>query len=654
MLSKQIELDKLSSETKQMEQQKLMNDNIYMKYCKTNDINKLKETKIDDPNARGAFGENILHISLLFRSNECAKYLIDNYTELIETVYEDEEYYGESILHMTIATENHEMTKYILENIPNKKQLNNLINNIRAFGHFFNKEWGTVNYGEYPLTFAIAMNQLDTFKLLLKCGANIGVIDVYGNSILHYIVIYGRINILKYLCYESEYIEPDELMKLSWKSNKDLFTPLQYACHLNKREIFNELLIWKRKTLWKWGRISFVAYPLNEIDIDYSSGTTHNCVLDTIIADNSLACVDAPVILATINSKWNDFAKKLFYIIALCHIIYVVLIFFIFENWPRIDCDKRNPCFNTADIYLRIGILIVPGLKFVITSYQIITDIYVLIKQYGFYRGLDVFFQWHNGELSVMAFFHIILILSNVVIILLYLFLLLHVKKLVLLCMMAIVILECVHVLYFLLAFEQIGRLIITALKILFTDVMRFVAIFIIILVPFSSAISYIMDGYDDTLSNFDRSFIKLFAIALGVGEYWDDIELPPIHNAYSEITFYVYLIISTVLLLNLVIAIFTETIDKIGNKSKLYWLYQRTGIILLIQRRFNKCRTKRTGKSGQEYGFQDSKDIYYIAFNTLLNDDDIETLEIPKEKPANLQARFKKIKNTVEASTNI
>lgn len=143
------------------------------------------------------------------------------------------------------------------------------------------------------------------------------------------------------------------------------------------------------------------------------------------------------------------------------------------------------------------------------------------------------------------------------------------------------------------------------------------------------------------------RSFISLFYISLGVGDYWNDdtLDIDQWLIIFNEGIYIVFLLISTVLMLNLLIAIFSETIERIGNESEQNWLFQKASTILLIERRVDKkccgcCNHKiykRTGVQGKDYGFMDEKgELYYIAFylhNEQDYGDDNKLVE-PKKRP--------------------
>ena len=127
------------------------------------------------------------------------------------------------------------------------------------------------------------------------------------------------------------------------------------------------------------------------------------------------------------------------------------------------------------------------------------------------------------------------------------------------------------------------------------------------------------------------RFYSKKCVCSLTVADDWSAPE------KYINLALYVsFLLIASVLLFNLLIAVFSETIYEIGQFSRENWLFQRASTTLLIERRvdnicFRKCLYERTGDSGEDYGFDGNRGLcHFVAFNVVDGN-----LENPKKMPS-------------------
>ncbi|RCN36046.1 ankyrin repeat protein [Ancylostoma caninum] len=116
---------------------------------------------------------------------------------------------------------------------------------------------GTMYFGEYPLSFAVCMNQPDLFRLLVARKANLNAQDTNGNTVLHLCVIH----------------EKTEMMKLALEAgarlhiaNKQNLTPLTLAAKLAKKKLFYLILELEGQSVWVYGEASCSSYPLTKID----------------------------------------------------------------------------------------------------------------------------------------------------------------------------------------------------------------------------------------------------------------------------------------------------------------------------------------------------------------------------------------------------
>ncbi|KAI5702538.1 hypothetical protein M8J76_008663 [Diaphorina citri] len=275
---------------------------------------------------RGAVGETVLHLCLLNATSihaDLAKRLLRFYPKLVNDIYMCDEYYGESVLHLAIVNEDPAMVKFFLDNGANYHE--------RCFGNFMcpedqkasrtdslDHEWvnlsvetnyeGYVYWGEYPLTFAACLNQEECYRLMLARGANPDSQDTNGNTVLHLLTIYEKIQTFD-MAYE---LGAD----LSVRNIQNL-TPLTLAAKLARIEMFFHILNIEREIYWQIGSITCAAYPLSQIDtIDIETGNiSKTSALNLVVfgdKDEHLELMDG-VLVDLLNAKWNAFVKFRFY-----------------------------------------------------------------------------------------------------------------------------------------------------------------------------------------------------------------------------------------------------------------------------------------------------------------------------------------------------
>ncbi|XP_001606102.2 transient receptor potential cation channel subfamily V member 5 isoform X1 [Nasonia vitripennis] len=275
---------------------------------------------------RGAVGETILHLCMLNATQlhaDLAKRLLRFYPNLINDIYIDDEYYGENVLHIAIVNEDPSMVKFLLDSGANVNE--------RCCGNFMcpedqkasrndsvEHEWvcvcsetnydGYVYWGEYPLSFAACLDQEECYRLILAKGADPDSQDTNGNTVLHMLVIYEKLETFD-MAYEVG-------SSLSIRNVLQL-TPLTLAAKLARVEMFFHILNIEREIYWQIGSITCAAYPLSQIDtIDVDTGKiSNNSALNLVVfgdKEEHLKLLEG-VLIDLLNAKWNTFVKSRFY-----------------------------------------------------------------------------------------------------------------------------------------------------------------------------------------------------------------------------------------------------------------------------------------------------------------------------------------------------
>jgi len=279
-----------------------------------------------------------------------------------------------------------------------------------------------------------------------------------------------------------------------------------------------------------------------------------------------------------------------------------------------------------------------------------LSEFRALLREHGWLRGWHIYFEKGDAStasalFSVTGIFKMLAWLANVNSLVGVCLVLSNVNVRVIRAMMVFLMLcEWLHTLMFLQAFQSTGRLVVTISKILAKDVTRFVFIYLIILCAFSSSLALLsMDEYDNEIeehgdgenTNWIESMFIMFEISLGMGSFFGKDLTDPFDVALSQLLYVVFLLLSVVLLLNMLIAIMTETTEEVRAQATEQWLLQWASTVLLIERRVPKCLYKRTGNPGAKFGFtqKNMTEQFFITFTQTKTYNDRDALDL--EHPA-------------------
>ncbi|CAG9536206.1 unnamed protein product [Cercopithifilaria johnstoni] len=335
--------------------------------------------KLDE---RGNMGENLVGLCLLQGTaihNHLARHLIKLYPKLVNDIFISVNYYGLSPLHQAIMNEDPSMVSFLLQQGANINQ--------RCYGASFYPDdqkssqtdsleheyvelglktcySGRMYFGEYPLSFAACINQMDCFRLLVAKKADLNQKDTNGNTVLHLAVIH----------------EHPEMIKLSYDMgaklqivNKQNLTPLTLAAHLGKKEMFELILKLEADVVWIYGNVSSFAYPLARIDtISQETGEMNeDSALSLIVYGETtkhLELLDG-LLEELLEAKWKAFGRRYLTLSFSCFVVYFIFVFMAFMCRPfsmttkvithgeihtantSIPCNSTspdNPCFNST------------------------------------------------------------------------------------------------------------------------------------------------------------------------------------------------------------------------------------------------------------------------------------------------------------------
>ncbi|XP_067422139.1 transient receptor potential cation channel subfamily V member 1 [Emydura macquarii macquarii] len=558
-----------------------------------------------------------------------------NLKELVNAEYTDNYYKGQTALHIAIERRNMYLVKLLIQNRADV--------HARAHGEFFRKIKGKPGFyfGELPLSLAACTNQLSIVKFLLENPyhpANIAAQDSMGNIVLHALVeiadntkdntkfvtkMYNNILIF------GARINP--MLKLEEITNKRGLTPLTLAAKKGKIGIFAYILrreikepecrhLSRKFTEWAYGPVHSSLYDLSSIDT-----CEKNSVLEIIAYSSKTPNRHEMLLVEPLNrllqDKWDRFVKRLFYFNFFVYAMHIVILTMAAYHRP-VEKDEKPPFrfeHTTVQYFRVIG--------------EILS---VLGGLYFFFRGIQYFLQRRPSLKTLLAdsysevlfFVHSLFLLSSVV-------LYFCGQELYVASMVFSLALGWANMLYYTRGFQQMGIYSVMIEKMILRDLCRFMFVYLVFLLGFSTAVVTLIEddneGQDNNTSlccrsgqlkrgrmsynNLYYTCLELFKFTIGMG----DLEFTENYRFKSVfvILLVLYVILTYILLLNMLIALMGETVNKIAQESKSIWKLQRAITILNIENSYLNCMISsfRSGKRVLVGTTPDNKDDYRWCF---------------------------------------
>ncbi|CAO2644099.1 Transient receptor potential cation channel subfamily V member 1 [Lemmus lemmus] len=560
----------------------------------------------------------------------------DSLKPFVNASYTDSYYKGQTALHIAIERRNMALVTLLVENGADVQAAAN--------GDFFKKTKGRPGFyfGELPLSLAACTNQLAIVKFLLQNSwqpADISARDSVGNTVLHALVevadntadntkfvtnMYNEILIL------GAKLHPT--LKLEELTNKKGLTPLALAASTGKIGVLAYILqreihepecrhLSRKFTEWAYGPVHSSLYDLSCIDT-----CEKNSVLEVIAYSSSETPNRHDMLLVEplnrlLQDKWDRFVKRIFYFNFFVYCLYMIV-------------------FTTAAYYRPVEGLPPFKLRNTVGDYFRVTGeiLSVLGGVYFFFRGIQYFLQRRPSlkSLFVDSYSEILFFVQSLFMLVSVVLYFAHRKEYVA-SMVFSLAMGWTNMLYYTRGFQQMGIYAVMIEKMILRDLCRFMFVYLVFLFGFSTAVvTLIEDGKNDSVpvestphrwrgpacrppdnsyNSLYSTCLELFKFTIGMG----DLEFTENYDfkAVFIILLLAYVILTYILLLNMLIALMGETVNKIAQESKNIWKLQRAITILDTEKSFLKCMRKafRSGKLLQVGFTPDGKDDYRWCF---------------------------------------
>nr|XP_006641065.1 PREDICTED: transient receptor potential cation channel subfamily V member 1-like [Lepisosteus oculatus]XP_015223030.1 PREDICTED: transient receptor potential cation channel subfamily V member 1-like [Lepisosteus oculatus]XP_015223031.1 PREDICTED: transient receptor potential cation channel subfamily V member 1-like [Lepisosteus oculatus]XP_015223032.1 PREDICTED: transient receptor potential cation channel subfamily V member 1-like [Lepisosteus oculatus]XP_015223033.1 PREDICTED: transient rec len=544
-----------------------------------------------------------------------------NLEDFINAAYTDSYYKGQSALHIAIERRSMHFVKCLIQKGANV--------HARACGKFFQLNRGSGFYfGELPLSLAACTNQLEVVAFLMENpyqSVKVTESDSMGNTVLHALVVVAddtpestRFVTKMYdeILMRAAKLHPK--VKLEDVTNNQGLTPLKLAARTGKLGLFKHIVrreikdsecrhLSRKFTEWAYGPVHSSLYDLASLD-SYEPNSVLQIIVYGSEIPNRHELLQVEPLNKLLQEKWDRFASKMFFFNFFVYVIYLSI--FTTVAYFRLEGKPPFPLEHSTKGYLRLtGQLI--GVSGAI---------------YFFYNGIVDFKRKRpkleslliDGYCEILFFLQAVFFLTSSV-------LYTCGRQEYVAFLVISLALGWVNLLYFSRGFQHLGIYSVMIQKMILGDILRFLFVYIVFLFGFSAAIVTLLEEQpapplsgngtapngtgtgtgtgtepnptpgnpaDDckkqSYNNFYYTTLELFKFTIGMG----DLEFTEQYR-FKKVFYFLlisYIILTYILLLNMLIALMSETVERISRDSKSIWKLQRAITILDLEKSLPSC----------------------------------------------------------------
>ncbi|XP_051847492.1 transient receptor potential cation channel subfamily V member 3-like isoform X2 [Antechinus flavipes] len=510
--------------------------------------------------------------------------------ELLNASYTDKVYRGQTALHIAIERGLKDIVKRLVEWGADLQA--------RATGLFFHPNPVSEDcfyFGEYPLSLAACTCQPDMVRFLMSRGSSdlARAQDTFKNTVLHVLVLRAR-NLQEMVSMYHLVLELSEKKQLSDRTasmnhlekirNLQGLTPLQLAAKEGQFELFHCILnrelspghmmayLGRKFCEWSYGPISCSLYDLSEVDTTEPNSALKMVAFHPDMEKASDLLVVEPL-RSLLQAKWASFAGALFAISTAWYLSYIGLFTALTAQRPGMEGSQESPGPTQSESPWRIWGQV----------YVFLSAVAMIVK-----TGLDI--NWMRpfrlAPFLLQSYFHV-LCLFQAGLVLCSLGLSWGRAETAAVVQSPALVLGWFNLLYYSRGFKLTGIYTVVLQKMILHDVARFLLVYVVFLLGFASALSALSGpcpGPDhcpyDSVGNASGA---LFKLTLGLGDLSG-----PEHSSFPGFFLFVliiYVILTSVLLLNMLIALMSETATEVSSRNEKIWQVQRAITILDMER---------------------------------------------------------------------
>ncbi len=542
---------------------------------------------------RGALGESLLHILIICDTlvhTRIARILLKCFPRVAIDKIEGEEYLGATGLHLAIAYGNDELAQVIIEC--------GVDIHTRAIGTFFlprdqllrprpKKETnyeGLAYLGEYHLAWAACTDNETIYNLLLEKGANPDAQDIFGNMVLHMVVVTNRMGMFGYALRHPLHSANPEI------PNNAGLTSLTLSCKLGRDDLFKEMLELSCKEFWRYSNICCSAYPLGALDSIRPNGSTNwGSAMMIILAgtkEEHLNMLEGGIIAKLLEEKWTTFAQGLFVKKLATCIVHLLCLSIALYRRPALDESLLKGIKPNTDEPDEAAIT-----RYCFEVATILGTLEYTIVQQGEEiknAGLSSFYKNLKGTPAKLIY-----CASNLLLLLTIPFRFLQwndeteaeyrriEESLLIVAIPGI----WFYLMFFAGAIKLAGPFVTMVFSMITGDMFTFSLIYVIILFGFSQAFYFMQKHMEDPglFETYPTTWVSLFHMTLGEYNYEDLNDTP--YAGMAKFFFVLFQVLMPILLLNMLIAMMGNTYAAVNEKSEKEFLKQWAKVIMSMER---------------------------------------------------------------------
>uniref|UniRef100_UPI0037E7A5D8 transient receptor potential cation channel subfamily V member 1-like n=1 Tax=Semicossyphus pulcher TaxID=241346 RepID=UPI0037E7A5D8 len=525
----------------------------------------------------------------------------------INAAYLDPCYKGQTALHVAIERRSFDHVKLLVEKGADVQA--------KANGNFFQRNTGLGFYfGELPLSLAACTNQPEIVSFLMdntNRRADLTDKDSRGNTVLHTLVVIAENSLestdmitstYDHILIQHSKLDKKHKVQLETIKNNQGLTPLKLAAKLGKIGLFKHMLrrefadeemrpLSRKLTEWVYGPVHSSLYDTSSIDTNED-----NSVLEIIVFGSEIPnrpeMLQVEPLRSLLEDKWDRFASKIFFMNFLAYVIYVFI--FTAVAFYRKKGQPPFPIENVPIDYLRCTGEIISVLGAVWFLYKAVA---IFIRNPPKFKALYI-----DGFSDILFFLQAILLLISVV-------LYACGKRAYVGILVLSLAFAWINLLHYLRGSKQMGMYSVMMQRMILVDLFHFLCVYSVLLFGFSAAVIVLHKENprvyrklsNGTLalgkplrckkpcySNIRFTILEMFKFTLGMGDlgFTDRAE-------YKEVVYILlilYIVLTYILLLNMLIALMGNTVEKTSKESENIWNLQRAITILDMEKTMPKC----------------------------------------------------------------